>query len=538
MDLRATEMDDIEDLAPVGHEPNIQNISSAVKLVLEALGEDTGRDGLRKTPERFAKAIVSLTSGYNLNPISILKDAIFEEECHGLVVVRNISFSSLCEHHLLPFFGKAHIGYIPNGRVVGLSKPARVVNVFAKRLQLQERLTRQVAQCLFDVVQPRGPKDGGRRRFRQPLSALNLEQHDECFALVFAQANNISKCIVCRSELADRFSVPTFWWKLYCKRANGYFGSQDIITDREINAGLMTWARFLVKFVQPKNKYTWTKLNILTHAPAANNQIMLVFDAVPTTRTMLLDSLMDSQRNDETIDPFWIYYRILNDVVALHDESIWSLRNQVRNIECSSPKGSNDESTGKGAGERSKPNYRELHDLARHAIHIAETTSTTVNTIKGIHAAHREYMNIQSAEGLAFLRAKSIQKRVQDRLLLYDQVAVGLQNRAEATKDRLHNEIQLSFNTVTQDDAATTIQISLIAQTDSRVMRMIAYLTLGFLPATFISAIFSTSFFNFNPEHQKYSVSSMFWIYWVFAALVTVGMFYMFRRWGPSQTTR
>ncbi|KAM3509866.1 hypothetical protein MY11210_006153 [Beauveria gryllotalpidicola] len=86
MDLRATEMDDIEDLAPVGHEPNIQNISSAVKLVLEALGEDTGRDGLRKTPERFAKAIVSLTSGYNLNPISILKDAIFEEELQFLTI--------------------------------------------------------------------------------------------------------------------------------------------------------------------------------------------------------------------------------------------------------------------------------------------------------------------------------------------------------------------------------------------------------------------------------------------------------------------
>ncbi|KAM3450756.1 hypothetical protein MY3296_005809 [Beauveria thailandica] len=154
--LRVTEMGVMEEVALVGHEPNIQNISSAMKLVLETLGEDTSRDGLRKTPERFAKAIVSLTSGYNLSPSSILKDAIFEEDCHDLVVVKDIPFFSLCEHHLLPFFGKAHIGYIPNGRVVGLSKPARVVNVFAKRLQLQERLTKQVAQCLFDVVQPRG----------------------------------------------------------------------------------------------------------------------------------------------------------------------------------------------------------------------------------------------------------------------------------------------------------------------------------------------------------------------------------------------
>ncbi|KAM3507154.1 hypothetical protein MY10362_001954 [Beauveria mimosiformis] len=275
----------------------------------------------------------------------------------------------------------------------------------------------------------------------------------------------------------------------------------------------------------------------MTHARTTNNQIMLVFDATHETQTMLLETLMTLQRNDETRDPFWIYYRILNGVIKLHDKSIWALRRKVRDIEESDPyKGSSDDSIGKGVGERSKPNYRALHDLARHAIHIAETTSVTVNVIKGIHAAHREYLSSQSTEGLANLRAKSIQKRVQDQLLLYDQFAVGLQNRAEAVKDRLHNEIQLSFNTVTQEDAATTIQISLIAQTDSRVMRMIAYLTLAFLPATFVSAIFSTSFFNFNPEHQKYSVSKMFWVYWVFAALVTVGMFYMFRRWGPSQT--
>ncbi|PQK15665.1 hypothetical protein BB8028_0005g11770 [Beauveria bassiana] len=391
------------------------------------------------------------------------------------------------------------------------------------------------AKCGLPVIWLWG-QNGARRLIRQPLSALDLEQHDECFALVFVEANNISKCKVCKLELAERFSVPTFWWENYCKSHNGYFGSQDIMTDGNTNAGLVTWARFLIKFVEPENKYTWTKLNIMTYARATNNQIMLVFDAEPKTQTTLLDSLMPPKRNDEITDPFWIYYRILNDVISIHDKSIWVLRDRVRDIEKSYPNtGSSDDSMGKGDGERSKPNYRVLHDLARHAIHVAETTSVTVNVIKGIHAAHREYLSSQSAEELANLRAKSIQKRVRDQLLLYDQLAVGLQSRAEAVKDRLHNEIQLSFNTVTQEDAATTIQISLIAQTDSRVMRMIAYLTLAFLPATFVSAIFSTSFFNYNPEHQKYSVSKMFWVYWVFAALVTVGMFYMFRRWGPSQ---
>ncbi|KAF1733625.1 hypothetical protein CRV24_005152 [Beauveria bassiana] len=136
------------------------------------------------------------------------------------------------------------------------------------------------AKCGLPVIWLWG-QNGARRLIRQPLSALDLEQHDECFALVFVEANNISKCKVCKLELAERFSVPTFWWENYCKSHNGYFGSQDIMTDGNTNAGL-----------EPENKYTWTKLNIMTYARATNNQIMLVFDAEPKTQTTLLDSLM------------------------------------------------------------------------------------------------------------------------------------------------------------------------------------------------------------------------------------------------------
>ncbi|AGA90570.1 GTP cyclohydrolase I [Thioflavicoccus mobilis 8321] len=122
---------------------------SLVEALLCALGEDPGRDGLKRTPLRVAKAMDFLTSGYQMSAEDVIKQALFEEDCTEMVVVRDIEFYSLCEHHMLPFFGHAHVGYLPNGKVVGLSKIARVVDVFARRLQVQERLTNQVADALM-----------------------------------------------------------------------------------------------------------------------------------------------------------------------------------------------------------------------------------------------------------------------------------------------------------------------------------------------------------------------------------------------------
>ncbi len=123
---------------------------------LELLCEDPARDGLLKTPSRVAKAMAWLTRGYALDARAVIGDALFEVDSEQMVLVRDIELYSLCEHHLLPFFGKAHIAYIPNGRVVGLSKLARVVDVFARRLQVQERLTEEVAGALDEVLRPRG----------------------------------------------------------------------------------------------------------------------------------------------------------------------------------------------------------------------------------------------------------------------------------------------------------------------------------------------------------------------------------------------
>ena len=132
------------------------NIKSNYENILNLVGENKDREGLLKTPERAAKAISFLTEGYDKNPHKILQSAMFEESYSEMVIVKDIELYSLCEHHLLPFFGKAHIAYIPNGHIVGLSKLPRVVDVFSRRLQVQERLTEQILDCINDTLSPKG----------------------------------------------------------------------------------------------------------------------------------------------------------------------------------------------------------------------------------------------------------------------------------------------------------------------------------------------------------------------------------------------
>ncbi len=131
-------------------------IKSNYENILNLLGENKDRDGLLKTPERAAKAISFLTEGYDKNPHKILQSAMFKESYSEMVIVKDIELYSLCEHHLLPFFGKAHIAYIPNGHIVGLSKLPRVVDIFSRRLQVQERLTEQILDCINDTLSPKG----------------------------------------------------------------------------------------------------------------------------------------------------------------------------------------------------------------------------------------------------------------------------------------------------------------------------------------------------------------------------------------------
>jgi len=134
----------------------IRSIAKKYTDILRDIGEDPMREGLEKTPERVAKSLQFLTHGYNLDPAEILRSAMFTEEYQQMVIVRDIEVYSLCEHHMLPFFGKAHVAYIPKGRIVGLSKLPRVVDAFARRLQVQERLTVQIRNCIQETLDPAG----------------------------------------------------------------------------------------------------------------------------------------------------------------------------------------------------------------------------------------------------------------------------------------------------------------------------------------------------------------------------------------------
>lgn len=136
--------------------PITDEIKGHFSEVINLLGEDTSREGLVKTPERASKAMKFLTEGYEMDPKQILQSAMFKEDYNEMVIVKDIELYSLCEHHMLPFFGKAHIAYIPSGYIVGLSKIPRVVDVFSRRLQVQERLTEQILDCINDTLQPEG----------------------------------------------------------------------------------------------------------------------------------------------------------------------------------------------------------------------------------------------------------------------------------------------------------------------------------------------------------------------------------------------
>jgi GTP cyclohydrolase IA len=136
--------------------PSKQAIAAAVRVILENIGEDPQRQGLRRTPARIADMYNELTAGYHTDPVRLINDALFEVDYTEMVIIKDIDFYSLCEHHLLPFFGKAHVAYIPRGKVLGLSKIPRIVEMFARRLQVQERMTQQIAKFIDQTLHPHG----------------------------------------------------------------------------------------------------------------------------------------------------------------------------------------------------------------------------------------------------------------------------------------------------------------------------------------------------------------------------------------------
>ncbi len=159
------------------NQEKIKDLSHHYYNVLELIGEDPTREGLEKTPERVAKAMQFLTHGYDLDPAEILRSAMFKEDYRQMVLVKDIEIYSMCEHHMLPFIGKAHVAYIPNGHIVGLSKIPRVVDAYARRLQVQERLTTQIKNCIQDTLKPMGV-------------AVVIEAHHMCMMMRGIQKQN------------------------------------------------------------------------------------------------------------------------------------------------------------------------------------------------------------------------------------------------------------------------------------------------------------------------------------------------------------
>ena len=154
--LEENKMDDVPAEIKTTNTILMEALSQHYKSILQLIGEDADREGLLKTPDRVAKSMQYLTHGYDLNPKEILESAMFKEDYKQMVIVKDIEIYSMCEHHMLPFIGKAHVAYIPNGYIVGLSKIPRVVDAFARRLQVQERLTSQIKDCIQDTLKPLG----------------------------------------------------------------------------------------------------------------------------------------------------------------------------------------------------------------------------------------------------------------------------------------------------------------------------------------------------------------------------------------------
>lgn len=145
--------DDFDTESDEVYDPDFEGI---VRQMLVRIGEEPGREGLKRTPLRVAKAMDFLTSGYDMTVQEVVRNAVFDEKCEEMVIVKDIEFYSMCEHHILPFFGKAHVAYLPDNKVIGLSKVARIVDVFARRLQVQERLTNQIADAMMEILNPHG----------------------------------------------------------------------------------------------------------------------------------------------------------------------------------------------------------------------------------------------------------------------------------------------------------------------------------------------------------------------------------------------
>lgn len=270
----------------------------------------------------------------------------------------------------------------------------------------------------------------------------------------------------------------------------------------------------LFELEDKKKEYYWPKLNVFSRwYKSPRHTAVIVFDPdklrdgvdPDTLRDNITRCLVSSLDPKELQDPFWIYPRLAEEVVRLQDEAVWSIRDRVRETEKK-----------RQSWDESGPDYPMLHEIQRHAIHVSETLEVASTTMGWIQRHHEQFLGGPETPSI-------VSRNIANRLSVHRHMLTSLLHRSNANKERLQSEIGLAFNTVAQHDSRTSVRIADATRSDSAAMRTIAFVSLLFLPATFISAIFSTTFFKLDDNSGAWEVSDKFWVYWAVAVPLTVG---------------
>jgi hypothetical protein len=277
---------------------------------------------------------------------------------------------------------------------------------------------------------------------------------------------------------------------------------------------LDTWTYFEIKQLFKDMSYKWNKLNVFTRwIPSTQQTFIIIFDLKPYVRKEILGSLWRS--NLKLIaDPYWPYPIFFDAIARLEEAAVWRIRDRVRSIE-----------TQKQQQGVPNPDYRKLHDIGRHAIHVSETLDVAVQSIESIQRHH-----INQIMSKTYDRDDEVNEDIRAQMEFFRGFISNLRHRSTSNEKRLQNEIQLAFNVVAQYNAGTSVEIGRAAQIDSSAMKTIAFVTLIFLPPTFISSVFSMSFFQCGGSNG-WAMSDRFWIYWVFAIPTTIATVSVWQYW-------
>jgi Mg2+ and Co2+ transporter CorA len=354
-----------------------------------------------------------------------------------------------------------------------------------------------------------------------------------------AKANEIRNCHKCKQALINAFLMPSLWWTDHLRKSNGYFGcevtrdgekitglSKCLFTPEQWNSGntnrssIDSWAFFQSKKMTNVQNYVWSKFNIFTRWISETKQTaILIFDTDDHT-----PHPFENLTPEEHLlgDPFWIYPYILNSISDLEENAVWAIRDQIRPIE------RHDEPTHSSKGQ--PPDYRKLHNIARHSIHVTETLDVALQTIERILENHRTYMYPGDSVLSPLPQTSQAWQAIQSRLSFPQSFLGSLRHRSISNEKRLKNEIQLTFQKVARHDALVMID-------DSAALKTLAFVTFTFLPPTFICAMFSMSFFNYD-QGVGWKVSEKFWIYWAFAVPTTVISAALWFHWQRNPPSR